>query len=351
MSCNPSFGGIGKGHLMKEVDALDGVCARICDLTGVHYKILNKSKGPAVWGPRAQIDRKLYKKEIQNEVFNKTSNLDVMFTSVDDLLIDKESNSCLGVVTKLGDKILSKTVILTTGTFLNAQINIGLEVKPAGRMGDEPAIPLAKTLERLKFSLGRLKTGTPPRLRKETINFSVCIRQEPDNPSQPFSFLNKKVWISPENQIPCFLTHTNEKIGKIIADNMHLNRHVREEINGPRYCPSIESKYLRFNRARHQIWLEPEGLDSDVIYPGGLSCTLPEDLQQKIVNELPGLEKAVIVQPGYGVEYDYVDPRELNPSLETIKVPNLFFAGQINGTTGYEEAAAQGVIAGKLITA
>ncbi|XP_036890199.1 protein MTO1 homolog, mitochondrial [Sturnira hondurensis] len=351
MSCNPSFGGIGKGHLMREVDALDGLCSRICDQSGVHYKVLNRRKGPAVWGLRAQIDRKLYKQNMQKEILN-TPLLTVQEGAVEDLILaepgPEHTGKCRvrGVVLVDGSKVHADSVILTTGTFLRGMIVIGLEMHPAGRLGDQPSIGLAQTLEKLGFVVGRLKTGTPPRIAKESINFSILNKQTPDNPPIPFSFINETVWIKPEDQLPCYLTHTNPRVDEIVLENLHLNSHVKETTRGPRYCPSIESKVLRFPNRAHQVWLEPEGIDSDLIYPQGLSVTLPAELQEKMITCIRGLEKAKIIQPGYGVQYDYLDPRQITPSLETHLVQRLFFAGQINGTTGYEEAAAQGVIAG-----
>uniref|UniRef100_A0A8C8YXV7 5-taurinomethyluridine-[tRNA] synthase subunit MTO1, mitochondrial n=1 Tax=Prolemur simus TaxID=1328070 RepID=A0A8C8YXV7_PROSS len=351
MSCNPSFGGIGKGHLMREVDALDGLCSRICDQSGVHYKVLNRRKGPAVWGLRAQIDRKLYKQNMQKEILN-TPLLTVQEGAVEDLILTEPEpehpGKCRvsGVVLGDGSTVYAESVILTTGTFLRGMIVIGLERHPAGRLGDQPSVGLAETLEKLGFVVGRLKTGTPPRIAKESINFSILNKHTPDNPSLPFSFVNETVWIKPEDQLPCHLTHTNPRVDEIVLENLHLNSHVKETTRGPRYCPSIESKVLRFPNRLHQVWLEPEGMDSDLIYPQGLSMTLPAELQEKMITCIKGLEKAKMIHPGYGVQYDYLDPRQITPSLETHLVQRLFFAGQINGTTGYEEAAAQGVIAG-----
>lgn len=351
MSCNPSFGGIGKGHLMREVDALDGICGRMCDVSGTQYKVLNRRRGPAVYGLRAQIDRNLYKNAIQEEL-NKTQNLEITEGTVEDIIYEELSGGrkvIKGVVFKKDGRevcVNCKSVVITTGTFLRGQINIGLDVRPAGRIGDEPAIGLAKSLEDIGFKLSRLKTGTPPRIKAKTINYDILEKHYGDNPPVPFSFMNSKVWLRPEEQLTVWMSYTTPKVNSIVKENLHVNRHVTEEISGPRYCPSIESKILRFGDKTHQIWLEIEGFDSDLIYPQGLSCTLPADLQVKLVRSLVGLENAEIARPGYGVEYDFVDPRELFPSFETKKVEGLFLAGQINGTTGYEEAAAQGIIAG-----
>ncbi|XP_068102564.1 protein MTO1 homolog, mitochondrial [Hyperolius riggenbachi] len=351
MSCNPSFGGIGKGHLMREVDALDGVCGRICDVSGIHYKVLNRTKGPAVWGLRAQIDRKLYKQNMQKEILN-TPGLTVLEGSVEDLILEPADPShpgkcqVSGVILGDGSKVKASSVVLTNGTFLRGMVRIGMEHIPAGRWGEEPAIGLAQTLERLGFSVGRLKTGTPPRISKDSIDFSVLSRQEADNPPVPFSFMNDRVWIKPEEQLPCHLTYTTPAVEKIIQENLHLNSHVKETSAGPRYCPSIESKILRFPGRSHQVWLEPEGADSEVIYPQGLSVTMPAEAQERLLRAIPGLENVHMLRPGYGVQYDFMDPRQLRSSLETFLVQRLFLAGQINGTTGYEEAAAQGIIAG-----
>ncbi|XP_038056099.1 protein MTO1 homolog, mitochondrial-like [Patiria miniata] len=355
MSCNPSFGGIGKGHLMREVDALDGLCARIADRAGIQFKVLNRRKGPAVWGLRAQIDRDLYKRHMQEEILN-TPNLTVEASSVEDLIIgdvqaEREGTTagkgCHGVILKDGSHVSSRAVVLTTGTFLRGVIQIGIDERPAGRLDDEPTIGLAKTLENAGFTLGRLKTGTPPRLDGRTIDYSQLEKHRGDAQPTPFSFMNDRVTIKPEDQVVCHLTHTTPGIGPIIMENKHLNVHIKETVTGPRYCPSIESKIFRFGMDKcHQIWLEPEGLNTDTVYMQGFSITLPADLQDQCIHMVKGLENVVMTRPGYGVEYDFMDPRQIKSTLETKRLQNLFFAGQINGTTGYEEAAAQGIIAG-----
>ncbi len=343
MSCNPAIGGVAKGTIVKEIDALDGVMAKAIDMAGIHFRILNASKGPAVHSPRAQADRKLYKKAI-NKILKNYENLDIAFASVED--IDIEDKKVCGVVLEDGQKISASSVVLTTGTFLRGEIHIGNKTTPAGRVGEKPSYGLSKTSEKHEFSLARLKTGTPARIKKDSINFDILEEQPGDNPAQPFSYLNDKIEVP---QIKCFITYTNLKTHEVIKDNLHKSAMYGGQIsgNGPRYCPSIEDKVHRFyDKARHQIFLEPEGLDSDLIYPNGISTSLPEDVQIEFLRTIKGLENCEVAQAGYAIEYDFVDPRELLPTLETKKIRGLFFAGQINGTTGYEEAGGQGIVAG-----
>jgi len=343
MSCNPAIGGLGKGHLVREIDALDGIMGRAIDLSGIQFRMLNTSRGAAVQGPRAQADRNLYKNAIKQFVCNQ-KNLILIEGSVEDITLDNNRAYC--VVFFGGEYIDCKSLVLTTGTFLRGLIRIGSTKKQAGRVGDKPSINLARSIERLKFSIGRLKTGTPPRILKKSINFNDLAEQLPDKNPKPFSFMHKHIHIP---QISCFITSTNNKTHEIIKKNIALSPMYSGEITstGARYCPSIEDKVCKFpNKNSHQIFLEPEGLDNDIIYPNGISSSLPEDIQEKFVRSIKGLEKAVITRPAYAIEYDFVNPQELLHTLETKKVKNLFFAGQINGTTGYEEAAAQGVVAG-----
>jgi len=343
MSCNPAIGGLGKGHLVREIDALDGIMGRAIDSSGIQFRMLNLSRGPAVQGPRAQADRSLYKSAVQNILKNLT-NLDILEGSVEDIVVER--GKIKGVVVEFFGIIDAISIVLTAGTFLRGMIRLGKESFPAGRVGDGPSINLAKSIESLKFSIGRLKTGTPPRILKKSINFNDLEEQKADANPKPFSFINKDIHIK---QISCFLTHTNKFAHKVIEDNIHLSPMYSGAIKsmGARYCPSIEDKIKKFsNKSQHQIFLEPEGLESDIVYPNGISTSLPEDVQKKFVRCISGLENAIITKPGYAIEYDFIDPQELFHTLETKKIKNLFFAGQINGTTGYEEAAAQGLIAG-----
>ena len=344
MSCNPAIGGLGKGHLVREIDALDGLMAKAADASGIQFRVLNRSKGPAVRGPRVQADRALYREAVQQALFQQ-DNLSIMEATVEDVVCEK-TGAVTGVVLSSGEKVACSALVLTTGTFLRGVIHLGESKTPAGRIGDAPSIGLALTLEKFGFALSRLKTGTPPRLDGKTIAWGSLLEQEGDCPPEPMSYLTDEIQ---NEQRSCFITNTNETTHAIINKNLNKSPIYSGQIEGvgPRYCPSIEDKVVRFaDRNEHQIFLEPEGLNTDTVYPNGISTSLPADIQEHLVRSIAGLENVRIIRPGYAIEYDHVDARELKHTLETKKMAGFFMAGQITGTTGYEEAAGQGLIAG-----